>query len=298
MASAKIVRIQLLTTFNCNTMLINSTRTPAVAGRFYPAGKDSLIDTIETIYLKEKGKIDYTYANKGIIGSVVPHAGYIFSAYQALHFFALLKEMKENIETFIIINPNHTGFGENISLDSHEYWETPLGKIKQDEEFINNLELPFSDIAHQNEHSGEVMLPLLQTFAKDSFKIVVITLSQQNQNNAKLLADKIDQAVKKLNRKILIIASSDFTHFKTPEVSKTLDDKVLAEIENQNTRGVEEVVIENNISVCGYGPIMCLMEYAALQGQYRTEIIARGHSGLIHPSDNVVNYISILFHSS
>lgn len=278
-------------------MLRDSTRTPAVAGRFYPAGKENLIDTIETIHSKEKEKIDYSFANKKIIGSVVPHAGYVFSAYQALHFFTLLKEVEDTIETFIIINPNHTGFGEKISLDSHKYWETPLGKIRQDEEFIDNLDLPFSDIAHQNEHSGEVMLPLLQTYAKEPFKIVVITLSQQNQTNAKFLADKIDKVAKKLNRKVLIIASSDFTHFKSPETSKILDDKVLIEIEKQNTSGVEKVVKENKISVCGYGPIMCLMEFASLQGKYKTDIIARGHSGMVHPSSEVVNYISILFHS-
>ena len=278
-------------------MLTTSTRKPAVSGRFYPAGRMDLTETITEIYLLEKEKIRYSLARENIFGAVVPHAGYMFSAYQAVHFFALLQEKKEKTDTFIIINPNHTGYGEKIALDNNKYWNTPFGDIEQDEEFIKQLDLAFSNIAHENEHSGEVMLPLLQFFIKYKFKIVPITLSQQNTENAKMLANKINDTAKILNRKVMLIASSDFTHFKKSETGKELDDLVLKEIENQDINMVEQTVKQNNISVCGYGPIMCLMEYSSLQAKYHTEILARGHSGQIMPSDRVVNYITILFFS-
>ncbi len=279
-------------------MLIENIREPAVAGRFYPSGKESLKKLIHEIHSKEKSKIDFSMAEKEIIGAVVPHAGYVYSAYQAIHFFALLEKMKLSVETFIIINPNHTGYGENISLDSHECWNTPFGNIEQDSELISELNLPFSNIAHQKEHSGEVMLPLLQHYNKGDFKIVMITLSQQNSKNAELLATRIDTAAKKLNRKIMLIASSDFTHFKDVATSKALDNLVLEQIERKSVNGVEKIVRQHNISVCGFGPIMCLMEYAKLQGIYASKMVARGHSGEISPSDKVVNYINILFYKS
>ncbi len=276
-------------------MLIESIREPAVAGRFYPSGREKLKELIDEIYSREKSKINFLLTEKEILGAVVPHAGYVYSAYQAVHFFALLERMETSVETFVIINPNHTGCGESISLDSHEQWNTPFGNVEQDKELISELNLPFSNIAHQNEHSGEVMLPLLQHFNKDKFKVVMITLSRQNSQNAELLATRIDSAAKMLDRKIMLIASSDFTHFKDVATSKMLDDIVLKRIQEKDIEGVEQVVHQNNISVCGFGPIMCLMKYAKLQGEYTSKIVARGHSGEVSPSDKVVNYINILF---
>lgn len=275
-----------------------STRIPAVSGRFYPSEKNKLAATIQEIYLHEKDKIDHSFAQKIIHGAVVPHAGYMFSAYQAIHFFEILKNSNANTETFVIINPNHTGYGEKMATESHRFWQTPFGKLEQDLEFRDELNIPVSDIAHKNEHAGEVMLPFLQHFLNHQFKIVMITLSEQNAKNAKLLAKKIDDTAKKLNRKITLIASSDFTHFKNPKKSEVLDNLVLQEIENQNIEYVEKIVREHNISVCGFGPIMCLMEYSSLQGNYKSKILARGHSGQIMPSDEVVNYISIIFYKN
>jgi len=271
-------------------------RKSAVAGKFYPNNKDEIKDLIDKIYNKEKSKIDLKLIDKKIHGAVVPHAGYMFSAYQAIHFFQYLKYKKEKYDTFIIINPNHTGYGEKIAMDSHKYWETPFGNVETDLEFQKNLDLPISDIAHKNEHSGEVMLPFLQYFLNYHFKILPITLSQQNVENAKLLAKKINQVKKKLNRKILIIASSDFTHFKSADEGYKLDNLVLEQIKNKDIEKVEKVVSENLISVCGFGSIMTLMEYSNLQGNYENIILARGHSGEVIPSNEVVNYISILFY--
>jgi len=269
-------------------------RIPAVAGRFYPLQQQKLTTTLDEIYLKEKEHINLSFSKKKILGAVIPHAGYMFSAYQAIHFFEILKNCTEKIDTFVIINPNHTGYGEKIALEGHHFWQTPYGNVEQDMDFIRELGFTISDIAHRNEHSGEVMLPLLQHFLNYEFKVVMITFSQQNAENARLIAKKIRETSHKLNRKIKLIASSDFTHFKDPETSRELDNLVLKEIENQNIEAIEKTVRHNGLSICGFGPIMCLMAYAELFGDYHTQILARGHSGEIIPSDEVVNYITIL----
>jgi MEMO1 family protein len=279
-------------------MLIRKIRKPAVAGRFYPLGEKELGELIKEIHQKEQAKFDINYYGKDFYGAVVPHAGYIYSAYQAVHFFDLLRNSQTPFDTFIIINPNHTGYGEKISLDSHQEWQTPLGNIKQDMDLIREIDLPFSDIANEQEHSGEVMLPFLQYFVPYEFKIVVITLSQQNPEQARILASKINHASKKLMRKIAIIASSDFTHFKNAKQGFILDELVLEQIKNQDIDKLYQTVKDHDISVCGYGPIMCLMEYASLQGNFESSILSRGHSGQIIPSEKVVDYISILFYKS
>ena len=121
-------------------------------------------------------------------------------------------------------------------------------------------------------------------------------MSNQSQKNAKLLAAKIVKTMTDLGRKILIIASSDFSHFLTPEQGKKQDLYVIEQILAQNSSAIEQVVREKDISVCGYGPIMTLIEYSKLVTEKPlVDILRIGHSGEIIPSSEVVDYVSILF---
>ena len=153
-----------------------------------------------------------------------------------------------------------------------------------------------SGIEQAHEHSAEVMIPLLQYFIPYDFKILPITISNQKFEIAKNLANVIFNAVKSTDRKICIIASSAFSHYIDPELGKEKDQMVLNKIFNLDTENVENIIKRNNISVCGYGPIMTLMEYSKLCSQNpKINILKQGHSGEISPSDKVVDYISILF---
>jgi len=172
------------------------TRQPAVAGRFYPGTKDEINIQLSQILRKEDEFINRNLAQKKIIGAIVPHAGYMFSAYQAIHFFEILKNSQQQFNTFFIINPNHTGYGAEISLDENDYWETPFGKIEIDKDFYDFLDFSESASAHKFEHSGEVMLPLLQYSIEYDFKIVPVTLTKQNPENAKFIANEIYKAQK------------------------------------------------------------------------------------------------------
>jgi len=271
-------------------------RKPVVAGRFYPAAKSEIEKQIEEIKQKEYPLININLKDKTIVGGVIPHAGYMFSAYQAVHFFEIVKQSKQTFETVVIINPNHTGVGHEIAFDNNEIWETPLGKVDVDTEFGQKLGISISGVEQQNEHSAEVMVPFLQHFLDFPFKIAPITLSHQTFKNAKYLAQKIKDVVDLTHRKILIIASSDFSHFLTPEQGKERDAYVIDNILNFNSVGVEKVVKEKNISVCGFGPIITLMEYAKLVSENPgVDLLKKGHSGEIIPSGEVVDYISILF---
>ncbi|MFO8234389.1 MAG: AmmeMemoRadiSam system protein B [Bacteroidales bacterium] len=272
-------------------------RKPVVAGQFYPSDRAELNTLITEIFSKEKDNINYDLAHHKIIGGVVPHAGYIFSAYQAIHFFEIAKKCSTQFDTVIIINPSHTGTGNEIAIDDNDSWETPLGRTEIDKDFSREMAIPESDIEEEREHSGEVMLPLLQHFLNYEFKILPITIMHQTFENAKQVANEIKQANEKLNKKILIIASSDFSHFVHPNTGAKLDQKVIDEIFALNTQGIEEVVRKNKISVCGYGPIMALMEYSKLLNhEPGISILKKGNSGDIIPSNEVVDYVSMLFY--
>ncbi len=273
------------------------TRTPAVAGKFYPAKPNKIDTMLSEILEKENLLIDRSMSMKKIIGAVVPHAGYMFSAYQALHFFEILKTSDEKFDTFFIINPNHTGYGAEIALDENDFWETPYGKVEIDKDFYHLPGFTVSPAAHKYEHSAEVMLPFLQNSLTYDFKIVPVTLSQQNPENASFIARSVFNANKLLQKKICFIASSDFSHYVDPNEGRLLDGFVINQILKLDPAGVYREVKDRNISVCGFGPIMSLIEYAKLVSENpKTKILKTGHSGEVVPMDEVVDYVCILFY--
>lgn len=271
-------------------------RKASVAGKFYPAEKETIKKQIDEILKKELPKIKLDLASKILIGGIVPHAGYMFSAYEAVHFFEIVKQSQQVFDTVVIINPNHSGLGRDMAFDSNDMWETPIGKVQVDNEFGNSLGISVSDIEQRYEHSAEVMIPMLQLFLNYPFKIAPITMMNQSQKYARNLAGKILKAAVQLNRKILVIASSDFSHYVSPEYGKKQDLYVIEQILAQNTEALEQVVHDKKISVCGYGPIMTLIEYAKLVTEKpAVDILRVGNSGEVIASSEVVDYVSVLF---
>ncbi|NOY37119.1 MAG: AmmeMemoRadiSam system protein B [Chlorobi bacterium] len=275
-------------------------RKPAVAGRFYPSDPDELKDMIRT--LDENKSFPCSREGKAlssggkILGSVVPHAGYIFSGPHAVCFFKLLRERKISFDTAVIIHPLHVSWGGSCVTDDHDAWETPLGVVELDLEFISNIKIPASRNAHAQEHSAEVMVPFLQYFAGNPFRIVPLGMQDQTPEEAENIAHRIFDTEKKLLRRVLIVASSDFSHYIDPDTGYRKDQLVLDEIFNMEPASVYRVIHEKNVSACGYGPIMTLIHYAKLQCEIpEITVLSRGHSGQVHPSHEVVDYISILF---
>jgi len=270
-------------------------RKPAHSGRFYPAHKKDIVKLYESILLSEQKQINYQLSSEKLIGAIVPHAGFVYSGYQAIHVFEILKKLPKKIDSIIIINPNHTGYGPEIAIDENDAWETPQGIVKLDQELIDALKFERSEAAHRHEHSAEVMIPFLQYVLGVGFQIVPITLSVQNVSNAKRIASSLNKAISACGKNTFIIASSDFSHFLSPERGHQMDDFVLHEIYDLNAAGIEKQVTSKNISVCGFGPIMSLIEYSKLvSSNPKISLLKRGHSGEVHPSNEVVDYISMM----
>ena len=271
------------------------TRSAAVEGRFYPSTKSRIFDQIMDI--EQSGRYPEPDLSPGkIFGAVLPHAGHIYSGYQTIPFFQLIRRHRLFPDTFIIVHPNHTGQGSAIAIDDSELWSNSIGEVPVDTEFARAMKLPFDRRPHIREHSAEVIIPFIQYFLSDQpFSIVPICMLEQTHENASIITERILRAVKKTGRRVMLIASCDFSHFLPPSDGAKMDQKVIDHILQRNASGVEQAVVENRISVCGYGPIMSLMEYARFQSKdYKIEILARGHSGEVSPSPEVVDYISLI----
>lgn len=279
-------------------------RKPAVAGMFYPDDSEELVKTIEDCFLHSFGPgkipdIESFEGNDYPVNLMVPHAGFQYSGTIAAHSYC---ELAKNgfPEVFIIIGPNHTGLGSEVSVFNKGEWITPLGNIQIDEEFADTL-ISFSDFAsadfaaHMREHSIEVQLPFLQYFSND-FKIVPVVLGSQTISAANDLATAILKAGEKLDESYCVIASSDLSHFNTQERANKVDGFVLEDIENMDEFKLLEEIIQYNITMCGYGPVMTTMILSKMCGKNTSEILAYKTSGDISGDlSSVVGYASGIF---
>jgi len=274
-----------------------NTRNAVVEGQFYPATKERIFEQIREIERANRYLVPELSPVR-IFGAVLPHAGHIYSGYQTIPFFQLIKRLEMYPETFIIIHPNHSGLGQSVAIDDSDVWHNSIGEVPMDRDFASALDLPFDRWAHFKEHSAEVIIPFLQYYLTDHpFSIVPICMKDQSYQSASLIAKQIKKAVRETGHKIMLLASSDFSHFLSPEDGQKKDQHILENMLARNAQGVEVVVKKHQISACGYGPIMTLMEYAcAIESDYNVEILARGHSGEVNPSREVVDYISMIMY--
>lgn len=279
-------------------------RKPAVAGAFYPGDAESLKRLIESCFLDDSGagfipEISNFEGSDYPINVMVPHAGYQYSGAVASHGYCKIVE-NGFPEVFIILSPNHTGFGSEISVFNEGEWITPLGSVEVDSEFAEEI-ISVSDIAsadyqaHIREHSIEVQLPFLQYFSSD-FKIVPITMGRQDFITSTDLANAIFEAGKKLDKSYCVIASTDLSHFNNQEKANKVDGFVLEDIEEMNEFKLFEEVVQYNITMCGYGPVMTTISLSKRREMNTCELFAYRTSGDVTGDfTSVVGYASGIF---
>ncbi|HDI12307.1 MAG TPA: AmmeMemoRadiSam system protein B [Candidatus Bathyarchaeota archaeon] len=277
-------------------------RRPSQAGMFYAGNPEDLKKQIEECFLHKfgPGKIPKVAEDgpRKIIGLVCPHAGYIYSGPIAAHaYYRLAIDGKP--ETFVIMGPNHMGYGSAIALMNEGVWRTPLGDIEIDygtaSKILRASELiDIDDTAHKYEHSIEVQLPFLQYLYGSEFKFVPIAFLMQDIESCREVGKALAKALE--GRNAVIIASTDMTHYEPHERASRKDRLALNAIEKMNEEEFYSTVESYRISACGYGPVIALIVASKLLGAKKAEILCYKTSGdIVGDYSSVVGYASACF---
>jgi AmmeMemoRadiSam system protein B len=262
-------------------------RRPAVAGRFYPDDPGTLLAEVQS----------YTSADKETIpalGCVVPHAGYMYSGHVAGAVYGRLQFPQR----CILMCPNHTGMGEPLSIMSQGTWQTPLGHVPVDSELSAALKERFSFLredaaAHRTEHAAEVQLPFLQV-CQPHISFVPIAIGTSRFELLAGLGETIADVIAQQEERVLIIASSDMNHYESDVVTRVKDHKAIDQILGLNPRGLFDVVMKEQISMCGFGPTVAMLTAASRLGATSAELIKYATSGDVSGDrDMVVGYAAI-----
>ncbi len=261
-------------------------RKPAVAGIFYPSDPSSLSKVISELM--------YEQNSENCFGIISPHAGYIYSGKVAGKVISRIK-VKDKV---VILCPNHTGYGVDVSLFPSGRWLFPGFSVDIDDElnsFISSHDIVQLDTsAHLKEHSAEVIVPFLY-YKNATIKISVLCLRTLDIS----VLEKVGRILSSLSQKydVLFVASSDMNHYEQDDISRKKDTYAIEKIKEIDPYGLYNVVLEKDISMCGVAPVTALLFAAKFSGVKKAELVDYTNSGEVTGDlSSVVGYAGFILY--
>lgn len=263
-------------------------RKPAVSGYFYPSRAEELKKMIARM-------VDPGKEKEKAICVVSPHAGFEYSGHVAGAVFSSVRLP----DIFVILGPSHRAIQSRMAIMKEGIWENPLGQA-QVESRLAELIISHSrfikedEDAHLDEHSLEVQLPFIQYFKKD-ISIVPICISYQASfENLEELGKAISRGIKESKEEVMIVASTDMSHYVDQEEAKKKDFFAIDKILKLDARGLYDIVQAEDISMCGFQPVTSALIASREMGAKKAVLIKYQTSGDITGNyREVVGYAGI-----
>ena len=250
-------------------------RQSAIAGTWYPGSAAELRGQIEG-FLKRVPAEDVAGR---LIALIVPHAGYIYSGQVAAYAYKLLEKRK--FETVVVVGPSHHARFQGVSVYDRGGFETPVGVAPLDRDLISALEkrdsrIRFVEEGHTLEHSVEIQVPFLQVVAP-GFKLVPLVMGDQDYSTCRWLADALADSIR--GRSVLVVASSDLSHYHTYDKARSMDQIVRDRVAAMDPEGLYLSLEKGECEACGGGPIVTAMMVAQRFGAASSRVLYSANSG-------------------
>jgi AmmeMemoRadiSam system protein B len=264
-------------------------RHPIVAGRFYSKNPCRLGSELDSLLAgSEPGPAEK------VLGIIAPHAGYIYSGMVAGAVYSKI----EIPDAVIILGPNHTGVGSRAALYPRGEWVTPLGRAEINSSLSGLIRAKSPMVeedasAHQNEHSIEVHLPFLQHL-NPNVTIVPLCLGFYDFTSCRSLGVALAHSIKEYGSRVLIVASSDMSHYESAVSATRKDEMALGEVFELNPEGLLAVCRREAVSMCGVIPVAVMMVAALELGATKVKLVKYATSGdVTGDSEEVVGYAAL-----
>jgi AmmeMemoRadiSam system protein B len=284
------------------------TREHNFSGVFYPKDYGKLIGSIQSFFtLLNSSSEDSKFLqmvheyiqNKKILSFIVPHGSYDYSGYVYAFTYYLIDKIE--CQNFIILSSDHRGTSPGISVLEHGTWNTPLGPAQINETMANNLIknsnagfVEIDSFSFEIDYTIETQLPFIQVLKKNNFRFLPILQRKQDKKTciqlAKLLASIIPQ-----DQKVVLISTTNFTHYLGYEECYAIDKKLISEISKMDVESFYTTLKNYFQYICGYGCVATTIEFSKLFGNFDVILLKHLTSGDIDgKKSSVVGYSSIL----
>ena len=272
-----------------------STRKSVIAGAWYPGNSGKLESEIKRFF----SNVSIDKINGTVIGLVSPHAGYMYSGQVAAHSYKFV--IGKAFDTVIIIGPSHRSCFQGASIYNKGGYETPLGIVPVNADLANEIiaqsnMISYVSAAHSQEHSVEIQLPFLQV-ALGTFNFVPVVMGTQDKKTCEDLAEAIFKGIK--GKSILIVASSDLSHFHDYNTALSMDSVVMKHMEEMDSEGLLGDLEKGKCEACGGGPIVVTMMLAGKLKADGVKVLNYANSGdITGDKSGVVGYTSAIFYKT
>jgi len=273
-------------------------RRAAVAGSWYPGTAAAITDEVDA-HLQASGQV---CAPGRLVALLSPHAGLRYSGPVAAHGYALLRTPGAGPGpgaaglTVVLVGPSHRAAFDGVALHARGAWETPLGRAPIDEEVAQALldadPIVFDDPdVHCDEHSLEMQMPFLQRLVP-GLRIVPMLMGTQSREEVVSLAAALAAAL--ADRRALLVASSDLSHYQPATVANRADAEVVGHVDRFDEEALMVRLERHHNVACGGGPLVAVMKAARALGADRATVLKYGDSGDVGARDksHVVGYLS------
>jgi pyruvate formate lyase activating enzyme len=273
-------------------------RKPAVANMWYPADKKEILKLMDQLDKTKCPK--YEEAKKPVIGLIAPHAGFVYSGPTAACGFKALKG--EKYDRVVLFGTSHKFRDETISVyEGTEAW-TPLGNLKIDTDFTSKLlasdeKIVFTEAIHSQEHSLEAMFPFIRYYLGDP-EIVLMVTATQSEALLKKAGNIIADLIKESDKKTLLLASTDMSHFHSCDEAVKMDNETIKVLESGNYDELRNLITSRKGELCGYDSLISFLTALDSLGSEKGKFVMYQNSGDVMPESKargVVGYLSMIF---
>ena len=252
----------------------------SVAGAFYPDKSDEILSSFKYFNdIVSKQFTNFIY-NKNVKALIVPHAGYVYSGFSANLAYRNVKEVPKKV---VVIGPSHSVAFNGVSLKEYISYETPLGDIKSDSEYIKFLKSKFEFVSIEHkEHSTEVQFPFVKHYFPEATLVEIVY--GQNAD----LEGIIEEVLK--TKDTLLLISTDLSHFHNQKKANELDGNCIKGIETL------DVGLLRRGEACGMQGVVSLLQVNKKLGLHVKSVDYRTSGDITGDMDSVVGYYSAIIY--
>lgn len=265
---------------------------------FYPKDKNEIEIAINQ-YISEE-VIENIEIDEKIIGLIVPHAGWIYSGKTAGKAFSTIRN--KDYELVVIIGPSHRYYFNSISVSRDEKYLNPVKDFEIDSEaseYLNSiLSIKSNTKAFENEHSIEVELPFINKVLPNA-KILPVIIGDVSIKQCEKLAFGLTGLYEQYKGKMLVIVSTDLSHYHNKTIASILDTKLKDSVLSGDSKKLINCLFRSECEACGMYPLLTLMMYYETFERNNTIITYTDDSSTTSKDENsVVGYLSGVMTSS
>jgi AmmeMemoRadiSam system protein B len=268
-------------------------RHPAVAGTWYPAAKARLIEAVDIHLAQTPG-----WKGSRPLALVAPHAGLMYSGPVAAHAYRLVEGC--TYAAVILVGPSHFVGFRGVAVWPRGRWETPLGEVPVAASLARAISEATAEIVndpepHLREHSLEMQLPFV-AHLMPGVPIVPLIMGYQTRSTAQALGDALALAMAAYQEEhgaVLLVASSDLSHYEDAATAARLDGVVIRHVEGFDPDSLMSALEREPRHACGGGPIVSVLRAARLLGASRAQVLRYADSGDVSGDKSaVVGYMA------